>query len=73
MSLAIKGAALARLDGVAGRAIGTRRVVGTVVLAYGGRWFVDPARKLTAIALTNMSFEGMVRALPIDVRDAVHG
>lgn len=73
MSLVIEGAALARLDGVVNCAIETCRIVGTVVLVHGSRWFVDPARKLTAIALTNTSFEGMAGAFPIDLRDAVYG
>lgn len=72
MSLVIEGAPLARLDGVVNFAIETCRIVGTVVLMHGGRWFADPARKLTAIALANTSFEGMAGAFPIDARDAVH-
>lgn len=41
--------------------------------AYGGRWFIDPAWKLTAIVLTSTSFKDTAGAFPIDVRDAVYG
>ncbi|BCP53523.1 serine hydrolase [Kaistia sp. 32K] len=41
--------------------------------AYGHSWFVDPARKLTVVALTNTAFEGMSGAFPLDVRNAVYG
>lgn len=40
--------------------------------AYGHSWFVDPARKLTVVALTNTAFEGMSGAFPTDVRNAVY-
>lgn len=41
--------------------------------AYGHSWFVDPARGLTVVALTNTAFEGMSGAFPTDIRDAVYG
>lgn len=41
--------------------------------AYGHSWFVDPARKLTVVALTNTAFEGMSGAFPTEIRDAVYG
>jgi len=40
--------------------------------AYGHRWFVDPARKLTVVALTNTAFEGVFGAFPFSLRDAVY-
>ncbi|MDG5495308.1 serine hydrolase domain-containing protein [Niveispirillum sp. BGYR6] len=54
---------------------GTPQSAGTIQWggAYGHSWFVDPARKLTVIALTNTAFEGMSGAFPIEIRDAVYG
>ena len=39
---------------------------------YGHSWFVDPARKITAVALTNTALEGMIGRFPIEVRDATY-
>ncbi|WP_376709144.1 serine hydrolase domain-containing protein [Comamonas sp.] len=41
--------------------------------AYGHNWFVDPARQLSVILLTNTAFEGMSGRLVTEVRDAVYG
>lgn len=38
---------------------------------YGHSWFIDPARRRTAILLTNTTTEGMGGQLSQDVRDAV--
>ena len=40
---------------------------------YGGSWFVDPARKLSVVVLTNTAIEGMIGATTVAVRDAVYG
>lgn len=39
---------------------------------YGHSWFVDPARKLTVVAFTNTSLEGMWGKFTTDLRDAVY-
>lgn len=39
---------------------------------YGGSWFVDPAKALTVVVLTNTAIEGMAGVLPGDVRAAVY-
>lgn len=39
---------------------------------YGHNWFVDPARKLSVIALTNTLYEGMSGAFVNALRDAVY-
>lgn len=39
---------------------------------YGHSWFVDPARKLTVVALTNTALEGMWGKFTVDLRDAVY-
>ena len=39
---------------------------------YGHNWFVDPARKLSVIALTNTLYEGMSGRFVNDLRDAVY-
>lgn len=54
---------------------GTPQSAGTIQWggAYGHSWFVDPARKLTVLALTNTAFEGMSGAFPVAIRDAVYG
>jgi CubicO group peptidase (beta-lactamase class C family) len=39
---------------------------------YGHSWFVDPARKLTVVALTNTALEGMWGKFTTDVRDAAY-
>ncbi|AWK88416.1 serine hydrolase domain-containing protein [Azospirillum thermophilum] len=40
---------------------------------YGHSWFVDPARRLTVVALTNTAVAGMAGAFPDGIRDAVYG
>lgn len=40
--------------------------------AYGHKWFIDPARGLTVVALTNTAFEGMNGRFPDDLRDAIY-
>jgi CubicO group peptidase (beta-lactamase class C family) len=40
--------------------------------AYGHKWFVDPERELTVVALSNTAFEGMNGVFTTDVRDAVY-
>jgi CubicO group peptidase (beta-lactamase class C family) len=40
--------------------------------AYGHKWFVDPERELSVVALSNTAFEGMNGAFTTDVRDAVY-
>ena len=39
---------------------------------YGHSWFVDPARKITVVALTNTALEGMWGKFTTDLRDAVY-
>ncbi len=39
---------------------------------YGHNWFVDPARKLSVVALTNTLYEGMSGRFVNDLRDAVY-
>lgn len=39
---------------------------------YGHSWFVDPERRLTAIALTNTALEGLFGRFPIELRDALY-
>jgi len=41
--------------------------------AYGHAWFVDGARGLSVVALTNTLYEGMSGRFVADVRDAVYG
>ncbi len=41
--------------------------------AYGHSWFVDPARELVVVALTNTAFAGMKGAFPDAIRDAAYG
>jgi len=41
--------------------------------AYGHSWFVDPARALSVVVLTNTAFEGMSGAFPREIRNAVYG
>jgi CubicO group peptidase (beta-lactamase class C family) len=48
--------------------VGTWRMGGT----YGHAWFVDPARKLSVVALTNTALEGMSGAFVTQLRDAVY-
>lgn len=42
--------------------------------AYGHSWFVDPARKLTCVAFTNTTPEGMFGGgrFPLELRDALY-
>ena len=56
-------------------AAGTPQSEGTLQWggAYGHSWFVDPARSLSVVALTNTAFEGMGGAFPTAVRNAVYG
>jgi CubicO group peptidase (beta-lactamase class C family) len=39
---------------------------------YGHSWFIDPKKKLTAVALTNTALEGMWGQFTIDLRDAIY-
>lgn len=39
---------------------------------YGHSWFVDPARNLTMVALTNTALEGMIGRFPTELRDAIY-
>ncbi|MGO1069103.1 serine hydrolase domain-containing protein [Lysobacter sp. CA199] len=39
---------------------------------YGHSWFIDPARKLTVVALTNTAIEGMMGQFTLDLRNAVY-
>ncbi len=41
--------------------------------AYGHSWFVDPARRLSVVALTNTAVAGMNGPYPDAIRDAVYG
>ncbi|MDF2694796.1 MAG: hypothetical protein K0S65_3179 [Labilithrix sp.] len=40
--------------------------------AWGHNWFVDPALRLVAVALTNTALEGMMGLFPSAVRDAIY-
>ncbi|NIE62990.1 serine hydrolase domain-containing protein [Burkholderia sp. Ax-1719] len=40
--------------------------------AYGHSWFVDPARQLSVVALTNTLYEGMSGRFVNELRDAVY-
>lgn len=40
---------------------------------YGHRWFVDRAKGITAIVLTNTTWEGVSGLFPQDIRDAIYG
>ncbi|MGE6332339.1 serine hydrolase domain-containing protein [Stenotrophomonas sp. NPDC077659] len=55
-------------------AAGTPQAVGTWRWggAYGHSWFVDPARALSVVALTNTLYEGMHGAFVDALRDAVY-
>lgn len=39
---------------------------------YGHSWFVDPEKKLTVVALTNTTLEGMWGQFTINLRDAIY-
>ena len=41
--------------------------------SYGHHWFIDRARELTVVALTNTAFEGMNGRFTRDLRDAIYG
>src|SRR3954466_6892695 len=41
--------------------------------AYGHSWFVDPAKRLSVVALTNTAVAGMNGPYPDGIRDAVYG
>jgi CubicO group peptidase (beta-lactamase class C family) len=40
---------------------------------YGHTWFIDPAEKLSVVAMTNTGLEGCDGQFPLDVRDAIYG
>jgi len=40
--------------------------------AYGHNWWIDPASRLTVVALTNTAFEGMWGKFTIDMRDYIY-
>jgi CubicO group peptidase (beta-lactamase class C family) len=40
---------------------------------YGHRWFIDKLKGLTAIVLTNTTWEGVSGLFPQEIRDAVYG
>jgi CubicO group peptidase (beta-lactamase class C family) len=39
---------------------------------YGNSWFVDPARELSVVVLTNTAIAGMIGPLPDAIRDAIY-
>jgi hypothetical protein len=39
---------------------------------YGHTWFVDPVRKITVVAFTNTTPEGLFGKFPNALRDAVY-
>ena len=39
---------------------------------YGHSWFVDPAKRLTVVILTNTAVEGLFGQFPIQIRDAAY-
>ena len=41
--------------------------------AYGHHWYVDPVNRLTVVALTNTTLEGMVGGFVGELREAVYG
>ena len=56
------------------RAAGSPQSAGTWFWSgvYGHRWYVDPMRKLTVVALTNTAPEGHEGQFTIDLRNAVY-
>ena len=56
-------------------AAGSPQSAGTVQWGgvYGHNWFVDRARGLSVVILTNTALEGMIGRFTTDVRDAVYG
>jgi len=55
-------------------AAGSPQAAGTMQWGgvYGHTWFVDAARELTVVALTNTSLEGLFGPFPAQLRDAVY-
>ncbi len=53
---------------------GTPQSAGTFAWGgvYGHSWFVDPAKGLTVVALTNTAVEGVFGRFPTQIRDAVY-
>jgi len=53
---------------------GTPQSTGTYAWGgvYGHSWFVDPAKRLTVVMLTNTAVEGVFGQYPTQVRDAVY-
>ncbi len=41
--------------------------------AYGHNWFIDAARQLAVVTLTNTTFEGVSGAFPAEIRNAIYG
>jgi CubicO group peptidase (beta-lactamase class C family) len=39
---------------------------------YGHSWFVDPAKRLTVVVLTNTAVEGVSGQFPMQIRDAIY-
>ncbi|HET6337587.1 MAG TPA: serine hydrolase, partial [Polyangiales bacterium] len=39
---------------------------------WGHNWFVDPAKRLVVVGLTNTAIEGMMGRLPVAMRDTVY-
>ena len=39
---------------------------------YGNSWFVDPAKRLSVVTLTNTAYAGMLGVFPDAIRDAVY-
>ncbi len=39
---------------------------------YGHSWFVDPAKRLSVVVLTNTSVEGLLGQFPAQIRDAIY-
>jgi CubicO group peptidase (beta-lactamase class C family) len=40
---------------------------------YGHHWYVDPANRLTVVAMTNTAIEGMVGGFVRELMSAVYG
>lgn len=57
------------------KASGTPQSSGTLQWGgvYGHNWFVDPAARLSVVALTNTAFEGMSGRFTVELRDAIYG
>jgi CubicO group peptidase (beta-lactamase class C family) len=54
---------------------GTPQAVGTWNWGgvYGHHWYVDPVNRLTVIATTNTTLEGMLGKFVGELREAVYG